>query len=222
MIFGLLLIFLGIVFMLERMDWIDADNVLRFWPLIIIAGGVSKILRPGSSSSWVTGLLITAVGVWLQLNILGYVPFSFWDFWPLVLVLIGARLVWRGMEGKRRSVATDSASTVNAVAVMGGVTRNSNAPDFSGGDLVAFMGGCEVDLSQARIEQGLAVVDAFAFWGGIEIRVPEEWTVIVQGVPFLGAFEDSTRPQAVDSQYKVRQELVVKGFAIMGGVEIKN
>ena len=56
---------------------------------------------------------------------------------------------------------------------MGGVNRTSNAPDFRGGDMMAFMGGCEIDLRQARIAAGPAVIDAFAFWGGVEIQVPE-------------------------------------------------
>lgn len=222
LVFGLLLILVGVVFTLEQMDWIDADDVLRFWPLIFIAAGVGKILWPGSSSSRITGLLIAAVGVWLQLEILGYFYFSFWDFWPLILVLIGLRIVWRGLGRKRQQVAIDSASTVSAVAVMGGVRRTSNSSDFRGGDMVAFMGGCDIDLRQALIAESPAVIDAFAFWGGIEIKVPEDWTVIVKGVPLLGAYEDSTRPLAAETPVEPRKELVVKGFAIMGGVEVKN
>ncbi len=87
--------------------------------------------------------------------------------------------------------------------------------------MVAFMGGCEVDLRNARIQNGPAVIDAFAFWGGVEIRVPEEWVVTVEGIALLGAYEDSTRTLAEEGDM-LRQELVVKGLAIMGGVEIKN
>jgi hypothetical protein len=74
-----------------------------------------------------------------------------------------------------------------------------------------------VDLRDARIESGEAVIDTFAFWGGIEIIVPEDWQVACKGLPLMGGFEDKTRG-APDA----KQRLIVKGLAIMGGVEIKN
>jgi hypothetical protein len=54
--------------------------------------------------------------------------------------------------------------------------------------------------------------------GGIEIRVPEDWTVVSHIVPLMGGVDDKTRPpQGASAHY-----LTLRGFAIMGGVEIKN
>jgi predicted membrane protein len=79
------------------------------------------------------------------------------------------------------------------------------------------MGGCEIDLRNAQIN-GEAAIDVFAMWGGIEIRVPENWTVIGRVTPLMGGFEDHTRaPQAASAH-----RLIVRGMVIMGGVEIKN
>ena len=71
--------------------------------------------------------------------------------------------------------STDANSTISGVAVLGGGHRGNNSRSFRGGELTAVMGGCEIDLRQAAIE-GEAVIDVFALWGGIEIRVPEDWT----------------------------------------------
>ncbi len=221
--FGLLLIFVGVVFMLDQFGWIDdAEDVFDYWPLILVAAGAGKLLWPGSTWGRVTGLILVTVGALLQLEILDMIQFSVWDYWPLLLVAVGIRIAMRGLTGESRRATCDSASTVNAFAMLGGSCRNSNSPDFRGGDMFAFMGGCEIDLRQARIAAGPAVIDALALMGGVEIRVPEDWTVIVKGVPLLGGFEDKTRPPVAGSSDEPRQELVIKGFAIMGGVEVKN
>jgi len=51
--------------------------------------------------------------------------------------------------------------------------------------------------------------------------VPDGWTVVIEAVPFMGGVDDKTRPPkaAVDG---AAPTLVVRGFVMMGGVEIKN
>ena len=57
------------------------------------------------------------------------------------------------------------------------------------------MGGVTLDLRQAKMTPEGAVLDAFAFWGGIEIKVPESWQVRGEVIPLMGGFEDKTRPK---------------------------
>jgi predicted membrane protein len=79
------------------------------------------------------------------------------------------------------------------------------------------MGASEIDLRKASIEGAEVVLDTFAVWGGIEIRVPTDWTVESRGVAVMGAFEDSSR-RPDDG----RKKLIITGYAVMGGVEVKN
>jgi len=58
----------------------------------------------------------------------------------------------------------------------------------------------------------------FAIWGGIDIKVPQDWTVVVEGTPFLGGFEDRT----VQHPGNPSKRLVIRGIVIMGGADIKN
>jgi predicted membrane protein len=113
--------------------------------------------------------------------------------------------------------SSDANATMTAMAFLGGVSRGNNSTAFRGADLVAVMGGCEIDLRRAAIN-GEAVIDVFALWGGIEIRVPEDWTVVSKIVPLMGGVEDQTRPP----QGATAHRLVLRGFVVMGGVEIKN
>jgi predicted membrane protein len=106
---------------------------------------------------------------------------------------------------------------MSAMAILGGVSRGNNSRAFRRADLLAIMGGCEIDLRQAAIN-GEAVIDVFAMWGGIEIRVPEDWTVVSRVVPLMGGIVDKTRPPQGASAHR----LVLRGCAFMGGIEIKN
>ena len=62
-----------------------------------------------------------------------------------------------------------------------------------------------------------AIVDVFAFWGGIDLKVPEDWTVVLHAMPLMGAVDDKTRPP----QGSPEKRLVIRGIVIMGGVAIK-
>ena len=80
------------------------------------------------------------------------------------------------------------------------------------------MGGCELDLREAHMGGEETHIAAFALWGGIEIRVPKDWIVVNESVALMGGVDDTTRPPSGPG----RPRLVVKGFALMGGIEIKN
>jgi predicted membrane protein len=218
MVLGLAIMAVGVVFTLDNLGILRADDYLRFWPVALILVGVIKLVDSAS-----TGVGHVSAGLWiiggglLLLDSLGKVAIG--DWWPLFLVLIGGYIAWQALArpGLRRASRDDTGETLSGFAVMGAVQRASQSDDFKGGDLTAIMGGCEIDLRKARIASGEAVIDTFAFWGGIEIKVPEDWQVICQGLAIMGGFECKTRGPDDASQ-----RLIVTGLAVMGGVEIKN
>jgi cell wall-active antibiotic response 4TMS protein YvqF len=219
LIVGLLVTAAGVLFTLDNFGLADARAYFRYWPAALIAIGVVKLLQSRPGGGRLGGGLFIVAGTWLQLQSLGFIDVSVWQLWPLLLVLFGVSLVWQGMRGRgcRDGRMTDAASTVSGVAVLGGITRGNNSRTFQGGNLTAIMGGCDIDLRQAAIE-GDAVLEVFAMWGGIEIRVPDDWTVMGRVTPILGGFEDKTRPPQGAGAHR----LIVRGLAIMGGIEVKN
>jgi hypothetical protein len=246
LIVGLLVIFVGVVFSLDQFGLAPAINYLRYWPMAIIAIGVVKMLQAREGGGAFAGIVFTLAGVWLQAEELNLIHIRLWQIWPVALVLFGGYLVWQGLtghsarpspspgtyappdvvtppaassarRGDRPARITDTNSTFSAVAIMAGVSRGNNSRTFRGADLIAVMGGCEIDLRQAAIH-GEAVIDVFVMWGGIEIRVPEDWSVASQIMPLMAGVEDQTRPPLGATEHR----LVLRGFALMGGVEIKN
>jgi predicted membrane protein len=223
LVFGIAAILFGVVFLLDNMDLIDGRQYVRFWPLFLIAFGVIRLMQPraGGSGRFV-GSMFILVGAILLLRTLGMTELGFRDFWPLILVLIGGSLIWGSASRSRAQTSDgppgDASSTVSGFAVLGAFQRSMNTQDFRGGELTAIMGGCELDLRQAAIKGDEAVINTFAVWGGIKIKVPHTWSVSLQGIPILAGFEDKTGQPAAPGG----KQLVIKGTAVMGGVEITN
>jgi predicted membrane protein len=216
---GALLIFFGILFTLDNMGVLDAGDVLTYWPVILIAVGFLKIVQQPREGHRKVGWVVLAIGVFLQLQILGLTHMR--STWPFVLVVIGGFLVWRALGRSAGPPTAESSSQLSEFAVMGGVHRVVESSDFRGGEATAIMGAVELDLRGSTIATSPAVIDVFALWGGIEIMVPPEWKVDVKAMPILGAFENKARSSVRDSSAPT-QELVIRGTALMGGVEIKN
>jgi len=233
LIIGLAFVAFGVVFFLDNIDFIDARWYVRFWPLFLIIPGLFKIIQPGRSRFF--GWVLVVLGAVFMLRSFDIVQLGFHELWPLILVLIGASILWGHRLGPQiqppaignannplgssnENVVSDPESYMTGVAILGGYNRSNNSKDFRGGDLTAVLGGCEVDLRTADISGSEAVIHVLAFWGGIKLRIPSSWRVSLQGVPILGGFDDkSILPSDTNAK-----RLVIKGSAIMGGVEITN
>ncbi|HEV8375872.1 MAG TPA: DUF5668 domain-containing protein [Candidatus Polarisedimenticolia bacterium] len=215
---GLVIIALGAIALLDNFGVVRIGNVWRLWPLILMAVGLSKILRPRGSPGRGAGTILTVVGFWLLLENLGVWPYSLGELWPLIVVAIGVFLVWGALGNRPKGPLPDDSSRVSTFSMLGGTEHRCKSQDFQGGDATAILGGCKIDLRQAAIKSGEALLDVFAMWGGIEIIVPRNWSIVLKGAPILGGFEDKTD----SSQEAGGPRLIVRGTALMGGVEIKN
>ena len=222
LVFGLIVITLGVLFTLDNLNVLSAHYILRYWPALLVVWGITKLSTSRGGGQFF-GLMLTIGGGLLLLDRLYYIDFDWNYFWPLMLIAWGGSMLWNSMTRYGRPVGDftpggDAESTVSHFAMMGGVKRYITSQDFRGGDLSAIMGGVDIDLRQASIKSGDAVIDVFAFWGGISLKIPTDWNVVVTATPIMGGIEIKTNPPTTDTG----KRLVIKGTAIMGGVEIKN
>ena len=102
--------------------------------------------------------------------------------------------------------------------MMSGFRRSVLSRTFRSADFNAIMGGVEVDFRRAEMEGNEATINVFAFWGGIELKIPEHWTVVVKALPIMGGIDDKT----VVTAGAPEKRLIIIGTVIMGGVEIRN
>jgi hypothetical protein len=109
LVIGLFVALLGVVLTLDRLDFVQARHIRLFWPLAITAVGVAMLVRRRDSRGRLWGVLWTAVGWWLLLDALNLVHVSPGEMIvPIILVLIGARLVSSTLSGQRERPARPS------------------------------------------------------------------------------------------------------------------
>jgi predicted membrane protein len=219
LVFGVVIILLGLIFILDHLEMFEAGSLTRYWPILLIIYGITRMTPGGGGRGLTSGVFFWVIGLLLLLKNLDVISVNLWDYWPVVLLFIGGMLVWRALRtrtgpGSAQEITDDS--TVNTFVMFGGVERRNSSQDFKGGEITAILGGCELDLRGASIKDGTAVIDVFTFWGGIDIKVPKDWTVSVESVPLMGGCDDKTRSDGNASG----KHLVIRGYVIMGGIEI--
>jgi len=204
---GLLWIAFGVLLLLSNLHVLDIRQV---WPLFLLAFGfliVYRALRGTGPTADIAESSSTVEAHVLDIR----------QVWPLFLLAFGFLIVYRALRGTGPTAdIAESSSTVEAFAMLGSVKRVVTASAFRGGSAAAVLGGCEIDLRGASIE-GEATLDIFAFWGGIEIRVPEDWVVDNHAFALLAGIDDETQRPV-----EAKKRLVLTGFTVMGGVEVKN
>ena len=224
MVVGLFVIAVGMLFLLDNLGWIDFDFTLHLWPTALIFFGILKIMQTNTRSGIIVGGALIGVGGLLMLDEAGLIFISWHTMWPVLMIVAGLAVVFKSSTSKQ---LTDSSfgltsresndSVVNLTAIMGGYKSRITTPDFKGGEITTVMGGCDLDLRQSSIN-GAAVLNVFALFGGITIKVPIDWTVVLEGTPIMGGFEEKTVPPGAGST----KRLVIRGYAIMGGMEVRN
>jgi hypothetical protein len=114
---------------------------------------------------------------------------------------------------ERPVIAEDRASAWS-VAVMSGLKKTGRwylAPVHRA---VAVMGGGTLDLREAQFTAEVTEIRIRAVMGGFDVIVPPDLPVDVRGFGIMGAVVDKTAPSD-------RPRVVIRAFALMGGVEVK-
>lgn len=243
-IVGLTIVFFGLVLTAENLGVArNLTRIIHFWPLVFTAAGLAMVLdREASSGRKMWGSLLIIAGVWQTAVSAFGLNLYLDDWWPLLLIGLGGLLIYRaiqrpgavedsrpvestgghsvssaGVLSSSTSGADGREDSVNSFAFMSGVKRNIFSSSFRRAQLTAIMGGVEFDLRQCTATGGESVIDVFAIWGGIGIRVPADWQVVSEVTPLMGGVDDRS-----GHVQPFRHRLVIKGAVLMGGVEVKS
>lgn len=104
-------------------------------------------------------------------------------------------------------------------AVFGGVKKIILSKNFKGGEINCFMGGAELNMTQADLQQQVSL-EVNNVFGGTKLIVPSNWDVKNEVTAVFGGIEDKrTIPVVAADPGKI---LVLRGTCVFGGIEIKN
>jgi hypothetical protein len=103
------------------------------------------------------------------------------------------------------------------VAIMGGFERKGPWVVPETFNAVAFWGGGELDLREARFAGPQVTIRAVAIMGGIQIIVPEDAEVHVSGIGIMGGFDHRASGAGAPGAPRI----IVTGLAFWGGVSVE-
>jgi len=231
-VFAFLMIGAGVLIFLDNIGLFHFHDIWRYWPVALIALGVTKLFETRGAGGVVWAAMAMLVGTAFLLNNLGIWHASWNMIWPLGLIAIGVLMLVNALQ-RRRSPAdpacvetysdTSSDNMLRAWATFSGLKRRLDTQNFQGGEMLAVFGGIEVDLRRANIAptDKEVVLDANATFGGIDIKVPDTWLVVARGQGIFGGYEDKTIPPK-PQEGVTPPKLVITGFAVFGGISIEN
>ncbi len=104
------------------------------------------------------------------------------------------------------------------ISVLGGTNRAGRWIPARKNFALGVLGGVTLDFREALLGSGVTDVNVLAVLGGIEIVVPPEMAVEVDGMAVLGGFEYNTdAPLRSDPDLPT---LRIRGLAVLGGVNV--
>lgn len=247
---GIILVFIGVVLILNNISFLPQFIPwwIWTWQFLLITIGVFSLL---TSDKIVPGVILIGIGsVFLLSDILPRIwpqVFDLFDrsvFWYLVIIVIGASLILKrrsdqqsgpsrrhsrrpnfggGSDGEATSINIDDSEGdyMDEVAIFGGGNKIYTSQNFKGGRVTAIFGGSEIDLTESQLASGIIEIEVFAMFGGWGLIVPRHWQVKSDVVAVFGGISDK-RKVSVDTIKDNTRQLVIKGFVMFGGGEIKS
>ena len=204
---------IGGIFLIDRMD-IGWDLHRFIFPIILICIGVSLILRPkhGGFDNW------GGRGRRYRRN-RDYIPATYTTDTNTTNPQPEPGKDVPPQDFYKSDYTNSGLDFIDITSVLSNSQRIVVSKNFKGGDVTCFMGGAEINLTQADIT-GSVVMDLTTVMGGVKLIVPPNWEIKSEINTIMGGVED--KRQVGGKIIDFNKVLVLKGTAFMGGIELRS
>lgn len=228
--FGVILIVLGVILILERLNLIPESmaDLLISWQTLLIGIGVLSMIGGNRTA----GTVLIVIGCTFLVPELITVPHELRRiYWPLILVAIGVAILLRRHDNPKQievdisqpNIPNDnSINTFDDFVIFGGREIFVTSQALAGGKATSIFGGIEFDLRRANLQPGGAIIDCVSVFGGCGFKIPMDWNVRNEVTTIFGAFTDKRGETYSDRYYDPSKTIVIKGISIFGGIEVKH
>lgn len=228
---GIVLVILGALFLFDNygLFWFNIHPFIFGWHTIFLIIGVVLIINHKNS---LVGYIFLGIGLIGTFRHTFFFNVDFHDFWPLILFALGLWLILSKRErqiihskfnttaGEQTSTESSVFDTIDEVCIFNSVNKTINSSNFRGGSITSIFGSVKLDLTTAKLAPGENNLEITNIFGGLKIRVPQGWKVLVNVSSIFGGFDDKRFGQIYTSEIS-EGILVIKGATIFGGGDLK-
>src|SRR5690606_15642768 len=205
----------GALLLADRMGYVDFGQVVStWWPTLIVLAGLTHLRH--QATRWFGVILVVGGGLW-QFNRLGLLPTGLAQaFWPLLLILLGLLLVFRG--GWQDGYLHEGDASFGSMALFSSRNHVVKTDNLRKAQVTAVFADTDVDLREAKLDSDGAYVDLVAIFGDIDVIVPPTWQVDLKTASILGDVRDRRAPAGEGPA----PMLTIGGVAVFGDIEIRS
>src|SRR5580658_6141654 len=134
--FGAIVVAVGCLLLLDNLGIVRFHDIWQYWPVLLVAFGVSRIVDSRTPSGYVWGGIVALIGAFLLLDTLDIIVFNFAVVWPLLLIAFGISVLVRALERSQvlPGAGLSASPVVGSTAIFSESKSGSDTQDFHGGE----------------------------------------------------------------------------------------
>ena len=208
------------------------------WPMLLLAIGIVHVCK----FQFLWGIILAAVGKFFLFTKVSamfpgevlYEQFAS-TYWPVLIIVCGVLILLSPFLGFGKRSKTCSKNkwnenntpnenenndgNINYNFTFSGTEQVILDPVFRGGNIDVTFGGLELDLRRTSLAEGDTYLYINAVFGGVEIKVPDNWDIEIRQNRFAGGIEDSRKNNNTEKDRT--RKLIVVAKCTFGGIDIK-